>query len=105
MSSPLDLALLILATWRISSLLVTEAGPWDILARLRGALGVYNRMTPTGLECVSHHAPWGLFCCVWCMSIWVAVGVLLLYPIAPALIWICALSAGAIIIQSITGRA
>jgi hypothetical protein len=52
------LVLGILAVWRITHLLTAEAGPWEVLVRLRGSLGA-------GL--------WSsLFGCFYCLSLWVA---------------------------------
>jgi Protein of unknown function (DUF1360) len=87
------LILAILATWRITHLLFTEDGPWDVLVRLRAAAGrsVFG----------------SLLDCFYCLSLWVAVAPasvlgrnrtdrLLLWP---------AISAGAIVLeQSISNR-
>lgn len=53
-----------LATWRLSSLLVNEEGPFYMFTRLRSWAGVYEEgeMRQTAL----------LFSCLWCMSVWVA---------------------------------
>ena len=84
------LALGILAGWRITHLCVAEDGPWDVLIRLRRALG-------SGF--------WGkLVTCFYCLSLWVAAPIaawlglswserLLLWP---------ALSAGAILLERAT---
>lgn len=53
-----------LGGWRLASLLVAEAGPWDVFARFRSRIGV-----PEFGEVKSGFLP-GLFSCVWCMSIW-----------------------------------
>ena len=37
-----DLALLSLATWRVSVALYYEYGPWDLLVRFRTWAGVYD---------------------------------------------------------------
>jgi len=36
----LDLAVLLLTTWRVSAMLSYEAGPWDLFLRLRATLGI-----------------------------------------------------------------
>jgi hypothetical protein len=77
----------ILAVWRLSHLLVSEAGPWDALDRMRRRLAgsIFG----------------GLVNCFYCLSVWVSLpfaffldgtwkGRLLLWP---------ALSAGAILIE------
>lgn len=59
-----------LATWRLSSLLVDEDGPFDIFARLRALLGVrYNKSN----DAYSFNQVGTALTCVWCTSIWVAI--------------------------------
>ncbi|HXV42416.1 MAG TPA: DUF1360 domain-containing protein [Anaerolineae bacterium] len=73
-----------MATWRLSSLLANEDGPFGILASIRQAS---TRFTD-------------LLICVWCVSVWIGLALALLYWYSPALaFWLClpfALSAGAI---------
>ncbi|MGN6525644.1 MAG: hypothetical protein ACTHL8_04595 [Burkholderiaceae bacterium] len=59
MNAPwLHLVLGVLATWRLAALLAQDDGPWDVIARLRAALG---------------DEPWGrLLDCFRCVSLWVA---------------------------------
>jgi hypothetical protein len=66
----LTLLLCALATWRISSLLVNESGPFDMFGRLRGFA-----VLKLGAD--------GVFSCIWCMSVWVSGAVALLYATAP----------------------
>lgn len=66
----------VLATWRISRMLVAsdghaEDGPFDILDKLRA---LSNRI---GLG--------GLFACIWCMSVWVGLALAFLRHVNPAL--------------------
>lgn len=72
----LTLIILIAATWRISSLLAQEAGPFGILTKIR------------------------FLDCVWCWSFWWGLAFALLYKYLPDVtFWIAlplALSAGAI---------
>lgn len=82
----------ILAVWRVTHLLHAEDGPWDMFARLRGAVG-------TGF--------WGsLLGCFYCLSLTIAV---------PFAVWIGqgwierlvlwpALSGGAILVERLTSR-
>lgn len=52
------LVLAVLATWRLSTLLARDDGPWDAIARLRTALG---------------DGQWGrMLDCFHCVSLWVA---------------------------------
>ena len=48
----MTIIILILATWRVTSLLTAEQGPFGILDKIRH---------------------WGIPDCLWCMSIWVAI--------------------------------
>ena len=49
----------VLATWRVSHLLASEDGPWDLVARLRQRLGA---------------SAWGrMIDCFACVSLWVAI--------------------------------
>ena len=54
-----------LATWRITSLLIREDGPWDVLVSFRGWFGRTDFGT-------------GLLSCPWCLSVWVGAVVGLL---------------------------
>lgn len=64
----MDFLVLGLATWRLTSLLVKEDGPWDLFARLRSSAGV---------KFDAHSEPYAetffgsLLMCVWCTSVWV----------------------------------
>lgn len=76
-----DLVMLGIATWRISSLLVDEDGPFDIFVKFRSLIG---------LEYDSVHDAWvpsngfaSLFSCVWCVSVWIGTGFYLLYAFLP----------------------
>ena len=58
-----------LSTWRVSSLLVDEAGPFRIFVKLREMAGIQHdaddipSMIPDGFFA-------GIFTCVWCCSVW-----------------------------------
>ncbi len=60
------LAIFLLATWRISSLVFREAGPWNIFVHIRTVIG----STGVGASLLS---------CLWCVSVWVG---LILTPLA-----------------------
>ena len=68
--SLIDLLILGLATWRLSSLLVNEDGPWEILARMRVAVGIrYDQQSqPYATTVLSE-----LISCVFCVSIWMGL--------------------------------
>jgi len=82
-----ELALGVLAAWRVTHLLHAEHGPWGVFARARAAA------TRLGLG--------EAFDCFYCLSVWTAIPVAVL--IAPtwrerALAWL-ALSAGSILLE------
>lgn len=71
----LGLGVLGLATWRLSSLLIRERGPFDVFVFLRAAAGVEHD-DAGGPIAWPDTTLGGLFACVWCMSVW--IGLLLL---------------------------
>ena len=86
------LVLGVLATWRVTHFFQAEDGPWDVVVRLRRAVGdgVLGRLLD----------------CFYCLSVWVA------FPLAMALghgwwertLLTLALSAGAILLERATLR-
>ena len=88
MNLPLDeLIIITLATWRLSYMLVTEEGPYQILTRLRArfALG-------------------GLTDCIYCMSVWVALLMWLTWQTdAYPVVMVLAISGAAMMLRSYTG--
>ena len=96
----MELILIALATWRVSSLLVFEEGPFLILVKMRSLAGVYydEYSEPQGKNVIAR-----ALLCVWCISFWVALGFTVLYFYGVAF-WVAlpfALSAVAIIIERI----
>jgi len=81
-----------LATWRISSLMLYETGPFEVFTALRTLAA---RREPTA----------ELFSCIYCLSVWVG---LLCAVLAFTEAWIglipLALSAGAIGVQACLGQ-
>lgn len=63
-----------LITWRVSSLLVNESGPYDVFTQIRNASGVsvdeYSR-------CIGKTEVSRALCCLWCTSLWVGIVVAL----------------------------
>ena len=100
-----ELLILGLATWRITSLLVTEDGPYDIFGRLRAFLGVrydeYN--SPYGTNVIAQ----GLLC-MWCASVWVGLGFTFIYlancKVALGLAFPFALSAAAVLVDMLVSK-
>jgi hypothetical protein len=76
MGKVIELILMAVATWRVSSMLVDEAGPADVFIKLRAKIGVsYDAFSQrVGTNLFS-----SLFLCVWCMSVWVGTGFYLLF--------------------------
>lgn len=99
----LDILILTLATWRVSSLLASEAGPWDVFGRLRHRAGVRygDDDQPYGTNQLAR----GLLC-VWCCSLWIGAGLTVCHYLFPAVVfWLAlpfALSAGAVIVEEVT---
>jgi len=97
----MELIIVILATWRLSSLIAGEDGPWNIFLRLRLKLGFeYDKHSKLiaktelakGMECP------------YCNSIWIASFLVLPLVSNPIewLYYLLAVSAGAIIVDKIT---
>jgi Protein of unknown function (DUF1360) len=83
----------VLATWRVSHLVVEEDGPWDLVARLRARAG----QGPIGR----------LMDCFYCTSLWIAAPLALVVarePVAWAVCWL-AVSGGASLLERATGGA
>lgn len=101
--TPLSLLLLALATWRLSAMISYEVGPWRLFVRLRSIAGIIpdpEDGSPAGWNADSFLAV--LFGCLWCVSVWIGAGLLLLVAVWPPALWIVgplALSAGAILIE------
>lgn len=82
----------ILAVWRITHLLHAEDGPWDVVVRLRRKAGV---------------GFWGqLLDCFYCLSVWIAApfAIFLEQGLGERILLWPALSAGAILLDRLTGR-
>ena len=90
---PLWIRLLVavLATWRVSHLIVAEDGPWDIVVRLRrrAGPGMFGRLMD----------------CFYCTSLWIAAPCALIVTreiAAWAISWL-AVSGGACLLERLTG--
>lgn len=92
----LDFLLIALATWRLSALLAYETGPAAILETFRFYVGA----TPVNCaEQQNSDRVTNVFCCIKCLSVWVAPVILLLWLYVPVVVWALAASAGAILVQ------
>lgn len=74
-----------IATWRISSLIVHEAGPWSVFRKLRERAGIVHDEQGEPIVIPDGFFP-GLLSCVWCSSIWVAAGLMLAWLLLPMFI-------------------
>lgn len=92
-----------LSTWRLSSLLVAESGPFDIFDHIRARAGVAYDSNNLRLPYHQQSTLAQLFTCVWCMSVWVGLALSAAYRLAPrATAAVChplALSAAAIVLS------
>lgn len=80
-------AILILATWRLTSLLVDEDGPWQSMQRIRMRL----------------YRPFPVFECFLCTSLWVGLVCALVWPGPTSwLLAALAYSGGAILLDKVT---
>jgi hypothetical protein len=71
----LDALIVGLAAWRVTSLLVTEDGPWDVFVRLRERFGVDQ---PGEMGMVQR-----VLSCVWCASVWAVPPLWAVHSVAP----------------------
>ncbi len=78
------LAILILATWRITKLFITESGPFRVFYRIRrffGASDLTGEVEPEKSKFMSE-----LLSCLYCFSIWVGILISLFsYPFVATL--------------------
>ncbi len=101
----LDIVILMLATWRLSSLLVDpeDDGPWEMFGKFRHLLGVRHD-DETGLFYGTNVVAQALMC-VFCTSIYVGTVITVFYIFIPVITVMVslpfALSAGAIVLERI----
>ncbi len=92
----MNLLIGILATWRLTSLLHKEDGPFDVFGVFRDAMGVrYDEHS----NCVSKKQAGKALCCFWCSSVWAG-----LIVGRGSIVRALAYSAGAILVKELTGR-
>lgn len=84
----------VLLTWRLTSLCVNESGPFDMFEHFRDVIGIeldeFSRAYGSNIFAKA-------FTCFWCASIWVGLGVAIIYRENP--LKALAYSAGAICIE------
>lgn len=100
----ITLFILILATWRISSLLVYEDGPFEIFERLRQRAGVvYNAHSQR--EGTNELAR--ALTCLWCVSVWAGAFWVALLALSEWCLWLAlpfAVSGGAVLVEQWIGE-
>ncbi len=88
-----------LAAWRLASLLANEDGPWMVFKRLRQLAERWCNKYPFCRELGLHD----LVACEWCNSVWIGIGLTILYlQIGESILYLAlplALSTVAIIIK------
>lgn len=82
----IDLIIIAIATWRMSSLLVREHGPFHVFSWFRSK-------TTLG----------GLLTCMRCATVWFAFILAELYLIAPFIVWGLAIAGAALMLSAYTG--
>jgi len=77
--STIDRILLLgLITWRVTTLITVEEGPFEIFARLRDFVGVeYDEFS----NCVGKWVLPRALCCHWCASMWVGLITALVFQV------------------------
>lgn len=97
---PLNLLILLLATWRLSALFAYESGPFNLFQHLRWAMGV--RVDSVGQNYYTNSLAEGI-ACVWCNSLWFGTVWTVTYYFMPDLtLWLAlplALSALSVVLQ------
>jgi hypothetical protein len=101
----LTFSVLGLATWRIASLLVNEAGPFHIFTKIRKLVGIQHDSNEKVLIVPDRFLA-GVLSCVWCCSIYIGFFWLIVWLILPVpAFWVAcgfALSALAIVINKMS---
>jgi len=80
-----------LAAWRMANFLVNENGPFDIVVSLREQVGVK-------VGTIEGFFP-SLFTCVYCMSVWTAIYMYVLWEIEPIIVMVVAAMAIALVAE------
>jgi hypothetical protein len=99
----MDYLILALATWRLSSLITYESGPFGVFDKFRVAIGVKQGEYGSYGE---NELAKGI-ACLWCNSIWVGAILTALLALSDLTIWLAlpfALSSGAILVEMMDKR-
>jgi len=101
-----DFLILGLACWRLSKLITSEEGPFHVFHRIRELTGITHDVDGNIFK-IPDRVMAGIFSCVWCASIWIGFGLTALWFFEPR--WTVlgatpfAISAGAILVEKVTG--
>lgn len=85
MIDSIDLIVYGLATWRIASLFVNEVGPGHLFRKIRELCGIEHDADGNVTVIPDGFFP-GVLSCVWCCSIWVGGGWMILDWILPVIV-------------------
>ena len=90
------LIIIALAVWRVTSIINRE----KIFERFRVLLG--EKLDPdTGITHWPDKFFANLVMCFWCLSVWVSVGMVILYYVYPPLVTVFAVAGGALIVEKV----
>ena len=104
-----DFIILSLAAWRIANLIVddSEDGPFDILPKIRHILGIRydsrNRMLSVDKPRLYKELG-RMVSCMWCLSLWVGLLIILVPEQFRVIFWHFAISAGALLANKVIKR-
>lgn len=91
MIEPLSLIIMALAITRLSQLFKDEYGLFGIFERLRDAVGVDEDMEGGRVgDMAQPNQIAGVLSCIWCVSLWLAIGVVIAFYLFPVIVfWGC----------------
>lgn len=94
--------LLVFATWRLTSLIVNEEGPFDIFVNLRKYIGIETNAYGVN---VGNNVIAKALTCIWCTSLWVSFLASFFSPYSVNIGWFIvswlAISTGAILFDEV----
>jgi len=107
MVNMIEIAVLILATWRLVSLLANEEGPYQVFEKFRHFVGVrYADENDINSDRYGLNQFARLVLCPWCSSVWIGITWTILFALSQFVTFYLALpfalSAGAILLHEWT---
>lgn len=88
-----------LAAWRLTSLLSSEAGPFDVFQRIREMFGVTHDDGGVVFG-VPQTFMAMLITCPWCLGVWMAAGCWILWEVEPVIVGVFAASSIVVIVEA-----